>query len=223
MPHILKCQYKFFPWLVPGNGLSPGEEIETVWSKLRYLWSKIREMSISTREDAISDALEQINRLMLDELPDILLRQLDRVSSAETLAQADLEELRRIFPNAPLTDPDLDGINLEVFGAVIHVEWQARYVRFLLELKHLTYEAETMEPDTPEFTQLQIRIRKIKKIVEDYERKQGLCRYGEAQIIRWKNAALNEWLRDIKDKLRTNLVLENHYRERSATYRKYCV
>jgi len=96
LTHIIKCQYKFFPWLVPGNGLSSGEEVETGWSKLRYLWSKIREMSIGTREDAISDALEHINRLMLEELPEILLRQLDRVTSAQMLAQNDLSELRRL-------------------------------------------------------------------------------------------------------------------------------
>jgi len=220
LTHIIKCQYKFFPWLVPGNGLSSGEEVETGWSKLRYLWSKIREMGIGTREDAISDALEHINRLMLEELPEILLRQLDRVTSAETLAQTDLAELRRLFPDAPLSDAELDNIDLGTFGNVITVEWQARYVRFILELRHLTYEAETCDPDTPEFTQLQVKIRKINKTIEDYERKQGINRYGEAQIARWKDAGLGEWLRDIKDKLRTNLVLENHYRERSATYRK---
>jgi hypothetical protein len=220
MTHIMKCQYKYFPWLVSGNGLSPGEEIETFWSKLRYLWARIREMGIGTREDAISDAVEQINRLVFEELPYTLLRQLDRAEAARLFSDEELSELRRKFSQVPLADEDLDSLDLSTFGEVISVDWKVSYVRTLLEYNHLLAQVELCHPNTPEFNALHATLRKTNKILLEIERSKEITRFSRSRAHQYKDAALMEWYRDIKDKLRTYLVLERYYSERQKTYRK---
>jgi hypothetical protein len=219
MTHIMSCQYRYFPWLVQGNGLSPGEEIETLWSKLRQLWARIREMGLGTREDAISDAIEQINRIVLEELPEILIRQLHRAETAKFLASRELADLRKI-PGVRISDDDLKDLDLTTFGAIISVDWKVRYVRILLEYNHLTTQVEMIETTTPEFNKAHTQLRTLKRILQDFEERYRIDRYQGEQVAKHENEALLQWIRDIKNKLRTCRVLEKYYADREKTYRK---
>jgi len=166
LTHIMGCQYLYFPWLVHGNGLSPGEEVETFWSKLNPIFSRVREMAPGTREDAMSDQLEHINRLMLRELPAILLKQLDKVDSARVLCADELSHLRKRFPTYPLSDLELDDLDLMKLEQNTASRWEIVYVRHLLELKTLIRDAEAFEPDTTEFVVAHRRIRAIEKLLK---------------------------------------------------------
>lgn len=220
LTHIMKCQYQYFPWLVEGNGLSPGEEIETLWSKLRHLWARIREMGLGTREDAISDQIEQINRMVLEELPEMLLKQLDRVERARLMALQDLKELRETFPQVDLSDLALNSLDLSKFGSVIAVDWKIRYVRFMLEYKHQQSQADSFDPDTPEFNASHISIRALNKVLLDTEKDKKIARFTEDRMLLYRDAALVLWKRDLKDKLRTTMVLDKYYADKQKTYRK---
>jgi hypothetical protein len=215
------CQYRFFPWLVRGNGLSPGEEIETLWSKLRHLWPRIREMAPGTREDALSDELEQINRAMLLELPGILLKQLDKVDAARVMCEDELRHLRRHFPMYPLSDTDLDQLDLSQLEHRTELQWEVVYVRYLLEYQTLHRDAQCFEPESAEFIATHRRVRAIEKILRAMEESRHIrSRFDNNKMSPWVDAGRLEWLRNVKDSLRSNLILEQHYSERSRTYRK---
>jgi hypothetical protein len=221
LTHLMSCQYKYFPWLVKGNGSSPGEEIETLWSKLRFMWARIREMSPGTREDSLSDAIEQINQLMLEELPWILLKQLNRVDSTRTLCQDEIDNLRLLFPKTPLSDEIIDNLDLSSFAEAISTDWKVVYVRYLLEYNKLHGDADANDPDTPEFNAIHTRLRSITKILTDTEEKRRICRYNSEKISIYREAALTYWVRELKADLRTNLVMEEHCVAMKSKYRNF--
>jgi len=221
LTHIMGCQYSYFPWLVRGNGLSPGEEIETTWSKLGHIMPRIREMAPGTREDALSDEFEQINRSMLRELPGMLLKQLDKVDAARVMCADELSHLRKRFPTYPLSDEQLDHLDLTQLERKTEVWWEVIYVRYLLEHQTLQRDAEAFEPEAPEFVAAHRRIRAVEKSLKAVEDVHHIRpRYNAQRMSRWIEAARVEWLRNIKETLRSNLVLEQHYSERARTYCK---
>lgn len=176
-------------------------------------------MGLGTREDAMSDAIEQINRMVLEELPDILLRQLTRADTAKFLAKEELKDLRKI-PDAKISDEDLKNLDLSNFGSVIVVHWKIRYVRLLLEFNHLRAQIEIADPDNPDFSKMHSKSRTIQKALKDFEDAHEINRYSAVEIHRHSDEALLHWIRDIKNDLRTSIVLEKYYRDRKKTYRK---
>lgn len=60
LTHDEDCQAKYDPTRVIYNGLSSGEEIESVWSKLMHLWLRCRESSSANRHDELTEHMHYI-------------------------------------------------------------------------------------------------------------------------------------------------------------------
>lgn len=218
MTHILMCQLSFFPWLVKGNGLSAGEEIETLWSKLCYLWARVREMGPGAREDEISDALEQINRAMLDLLPLTLKNQRDRIRQARYSSTKYLEELRKRFPDIDLQLTTLENLDTSILRKKLIKPWQVVYTRLCLESEQLDLAAEETAPETAEFRVLHIAKRLVDNKIRGIRETHKHTTFQRAEFVQYEEQAMLLWFSEVKTALREDLVILNYYRDTGKRY-----
>lgn len=94
LTHSRLCQAIFSTLFVLGNGLSCGEEIETLWSKLRLLWTKLKNMTPANRHDELQDALREISRVAVEGIADMMTQMDAKIAANLAWVESFLPRLR---------------------------------------------------------------------------------------------------------------------------------